>query len=122
MEQLIKIESVAQFNDERGQKTLHPLVTVLDQSKSSPIRESRYLSELYIIFLKEGKSGELNYGRNHYDYQDGTLLFIGPGQVFGFEEYGKILQPTGWALCLHPDLIRSTVLGRHITDYSFFSY
>jgi AraC family transcriptional regulator, transcriptional activator of pobA len=122
VEKIIKIESVAQFNDERGQKTLHPLVSVLDQSKSTPIREARYVSELYIIFLKEGKSGELRYGRNHYDYQDGTLLFIAPGQVFGFEENGKILQPTGWALCFHPDLIRGTSLGRHITDYTFFSY
>lgn len=122
MEKLIKIGSVAQFNDERGQKTLHPLVSVLDQSRSKPIREARYLSELYIIFLKEGKSGELRYGRNHYDYQDGTLLFIAPGQVFGFEENGRILQPTGWALCFHPDLIRGTSLGRHVTDYTFFSY
>ena len=121
MEKIIKIESVAQFNDERGQRTLHPLVSVLDQSKSTPIREARYLSELYIIFLKEGKSGELRYGRNHYDYQDGTLLFIAPGQVFGFED-GKILQPTGWALCFHPDLIRGTSLSRHIPDYTFFSY
>jgi AraC family transcriptional regulator, transcriptional activator of pobA len=119
---MIKIESVAQFNDERGQKTLHPLVSVLDQSKSTPIREACYVSELYIIFLKQGKSGELRYGRNQYDYQDGTLLFIAPGQVFGFEEYGKILQPTGWALCFHPDLIRGSSLGRHISDYSFFSY
>jgi AraC family transcriptional activator of pobA len=76
MDRIIKIESVAQFNDERGQRTLHPLVSVLDQSQSKPIREARYLSDLYIIFLKEGKSGELRYGRNHYDYQDGTLLFI----------------------------------------------
>jgi AraC family transcriptional regulator, transcriptional activator of pobA len=121
MERIIKIESVAQFNDERGQKTLHPLVSVLDQSKSQVIREARYLSELYIIFLKD-KSGELRYGRNHYDYQEGTLLFIAPGQVFGFEENGKLLQPTGWALCFHPDLIRGTSLGRHINDYNFFSY
>jgi AraC-like DNA-binding protein len=122
VEKIIKIESVAQFNRERGQKTLHPLVSVLDQSKSSPIREARYLSELYIIFLKEGKSGELRYGRNQYDYQDGTLLFIAPGQVFGFDEDGKLLQPTGWALCFHPDLIRGTSLGRHMGDYGFFSY
>lgn len=121
MEKLIKIESVGQFNDERGQKTLHPLVSVLNQSQSQPIREARYLSELYIIFLK-GKSGELRYGRNHYDYQEGTLLFIAPGQVFGFEDNGKLLQPTGWALCFHPDLIRGTSLGRQISDYSFFSY
>ena len=33
-----------------------------------------------------------------------------------------MLQPTGWALIFHPDLIRGTSLGRHIKDYSFFSY
>lgn len=122
MEKIVKIESVAQFNTERGQKTLHPLASVLDQSRSTPIQEARYISELYIIFLKDEKCGELKYGRKHYDYQDGTLLFIAPGQVFGFDEGGKLLQPTGWALVFHPDLIRGTHLGRHINDYSFFSY
>src|SRR6476620_5455840 len=122
MEKIIKIESVAQFNTERGQKTFHPLASVLNQSLSKPIQEARYISELYIIFLKDEKCGELKYGRQHYDYQDGTLLFIAPGQVFGFEERGKMLQPTGWALVFHPDLIRGTHLGRHINDYSFFSY
>ena len=114
MEKISKIESVAQFNRERGQKTLHPLVSVLDQSLSQPSQEARYLSELYIIFLKDTKCGELKYGRNHYDYEEGTLLFIAPGQVFGFEGNGKMIQPTGWALVFHPDLIRGTHLGKHI--------
>ncbi|MEO5681308.1 MAG: helix-turn-helix domain-containing protein [Chitinophagaceae bacterium] len=122
MESIIKIENVAQFNTQRGQKTLHPLVAVLDQSFSNPIREARYISELYIIFLKGEPHGQLKYGRSHYDYQDGTLLFISPGQVFGFEDSGKILQPSGWVLLFHPDLIRGTQLGRHIKEYSFFSY
>ncbi len=122
METIIKIESVAQFNTERGQKTMHPLVSVLNQSLSTPVKEARYISDVYIIFLKDEKCGEMKYGRNHYDYQDGTLLFISPGQVFGFEENGKMLQPTGWALLFHPDLIRGTHLGRHIKGYSFFSY
>ena len=95
---------------------------MLDQSKSRPIEEGRYTSDLYIIFLKQGKSGELRYGRHHYDYEDGTVLFIAPGQVFGHDGKGKLLQPTGWALVFHPDLIRGTSLGRHINDYSFFSY
>lgn len=122
MEKIIHIESVDQFNAERGQTTLHPLVSVLDQSQSSPIQEARYVSELYIIFLKQNKEGALKYGRNQYDYQDGTLLFIAPGQVFGFEENGKTLQPSGWALVFHPDLIRGMTLGRHINLYHFFSY
>jgi AraC family transcriptional activator of pobA len=122
METIRKMESVAQFNNERGQKTLHPLVGILEQSRSKPIQATQYLSEVYIIFLKEFKCGDLRYGRKHYDYQDGTLLFISPGQVFGVEDNGQTLQPTGWALVFHPDLIRGTQLGRHIKDYNFFSY
>jgi len=122
MEKILKIESVAQFNRDRGQKTLHPLASVLDQSLSKLIHEARYISELYIIFLKDMKCGELKYGRSHYDYEEGTLLFIAPGQVFGFEENGKMIQPTGWALVFHPDLIRGAHLGKHINDYNFFSY
>ena len=118
----IRIESVAHFNKGRGQKTLHPLVGVLDQSVSTPVKETRYISELYIIFLKDEKCGELKYGRNHYDYEEGTLLFIAPGQVFGFEDTGKMVYPTGWALVFHPDLIRGTHLGKRISEYSFFSY
>lgn len=122
MEKIIKIESVAQFNSERGQSTLHPLVSVLDQSNSTPIKTNRYISELYIIFLKETKCDVINYGRSNYDYQDGTMLFIAPGQVFGYNESNQVIQPTGWALLFHPDLIRGTSLGRHIKEYSFFSY
>jgi AraC family transcriptional regulator, transcriptional activator of pobA len=122
MDKIIKLESVHQFNTERGQKTLHPLVAVLDQSHSKTIQAVRYISELYIIFLKEENCAEMKYGRQQYDYQDGTLLFIAPGQVFGFEEKGKMLQPNGWALVFHPDLILGTSLGRNIKDYSFFSY
>jgi AraC family transcriptional activator of pobA len=122
MDKIKKLESVAQFNAQRGQETLHPLVSVLNQSKSKPIHPARFVSELYIIFLKELKCAELKYGRNHYDYQDGTLLFIAPGQVFGFDENVKTLQPTGWVLLFHPDLIRGTSLGRHINNYNFFSY
>jgi AraC family transcriptional activator of pobA len=122
MEKIIKIESVAQFNRDRGQITLHPLGSVLDHTNSKPVQEGRYMSELYIVFFKESKSVELKYGRSHYDYEDGTLLFIAPGQIFGFEENGKMVQPTGWALVFHPDLIRGTHLGKHINEYRFFSY
>ncbi len=123
MDTIKKLENVAQFNRERGHQTLHPLVTVLDQSKSKPIKPERFISELYLIFLKDTKCAELRYGRSHYDYQDDTLLFIAPGQLAGFEEEDEeIIQPNGWALAFHPDLIRGTHLGGHIKDYSFFSY
>ena len=81
MGEVLKLDSVAEFNAIRGQETLHPLVSVLDQSKSQPVAVTRFYSGLYIVFLKEVKCGELRYGRNQYDYQEGTLLFIAPGQI-----------------------------------------
>lgn len=122
MSRVNRLENVSQFNEQRGQKTLHPLVSVLDQSKSQLIQGALYTSDLYIIFLKESKSGQMKYGRNRYDYQDGTMLFIAPGQVFGFDENEGLLQPTGWALVFHPDLLRGSSLGSHMKEYSFFSY
>lgn len=64
----------------------------------------------------------LRYGCNYYDYQEGTLVFLAPGQVIGVEDDGKVYQPQGMALVFHPDLLRGTTLGRTIKDYTFFSY
>lgn len=119
---VIKLESVTQFNTERGQRTLHPLVSILEQSKSKLIETRRYISELYIIFFKDVRCEDIKYGRSHYDYQAETLIFISPGQVFGFDEPSKLIQPNGWALVIHPDFFRGTSLGRNIQHYSFFSY
>jgi AraC family transcriptional regulator, transcriptional activator of pobA len=62
------------------------------------------------------------YGRATYDYQEGTLVFLAPGQVAGVNNNGEIYQPKGYALIFHADLIHGTALGRHINDYNFFSY
>ena len=123
MDKIERLSNVTQFNTRRGQETLNPLVSVLDQSKSCQIPAKRYLSELYVIFLKDLKCEDFKYGRNNYDYQDETLLFIAPNQVFGIESLEeRMVQPSGWALVFHPDFIKGTVLGRKIHDYGFFSY
>lgn len=77
---------------------------------------------IYAIFLKEAKCGNLTYGCNTYDYEEGTLLFIAPGQVYGIEDNGEKQKGHGHALIFHPDLIHGTSLGKNIKDYTFFSY
>jgi AraC-like DNA-binding protein len=106
----------------RGMETLHPLVTVMDLSKAQPMPAAKFNFGLYAVYLKEIKCGELKYGRSHYDYQEGTLVFIAPGQVLGVEPTVKTFTAKGWALLFHPDLIKGTSLGKHIQDYSFFTY
>jgi AraC-like DNA-binding protein len=76
----------------------------------------------YTIFLKDVVCGDIVYGRHTYDYQEGTLVFLAPGQVAGVNSNGEIYQPKGYALVFHADLLHGTSLGRHIQDYTFFGY
>lgn len=122
MEKVMHIEHVCRYNELLGIETLHPLVSVIDLSKVKPMRHIRHTFGFYTIYLKEVKCGEMIYGRQYYDYQEGTLVCLAPGQVIGFEDNGEVYQPKGWALVFHPDLIRGTSLGRSIKEYNFFSY
>jgi len=122
MEEIVKIDSVSTYNKMRGMETLHPLVTVIDLSKAKPMAAKKFKFGLYAVYLKELNCGELKYGRNHYDYQEGTLVFVGPGQILGVQPKVTTFEPKGWALLFHPDLINGTSLGKHIQEYSFFSY
>ena len=123
MEQKIHhLESVAEYNAMLGVETLHPLVSVVDLSEAHPMRHFRQTYGFYAVFLKEIKCGDMIYGRHYYDYQEGTLVFLAPGQCVGFDNRGVKFQPKGWALLFHPDLLRGTQLGRNIRNYTFFSY
>ena len=53
MSQIKKMETISQFNHERGQETLHPLVSVLDQSKSKILKleNSPSLTTLLIVIV-----------------------------------------------------------------------
>lgn len=116
------IDTVVDYNAMLGVETLHPLVSVIDMARARMLRHRRQMFGFYALFLKEVKCGDLIYGRQYYDYQEGTLVCLAPGQVIGVEDDGSTYQPKGWALVFHPDLIRGTSLGRTIREYSFFSY
>ena len=117
-----RFETINDYNVFNNNPTLHPLVSVVDLSKAAPRQGSRMYFGFYTIFLKDVKCGDLVYGRETYDYQEGTLVFLAPGQVAGMNSNGETYQPKGYALIFHPDLVHGTSLGKHIQDYSFFSY
>lgn len=129
MEKVFRFDSVAEYNTLADHETLHPLVSMINFSKTKswswPAGDSKSIKViygLYCIFLKENDIGNIKYGCNYYDYQDGTLVFVSPGQSVEVENFGENYQPNGYALVFHPDIIRGTALGRQIIDYSFFGY
>lgn len=122
MDTMRRFETISEYNAFNNNETLHPLVSVVDLSKANPRTGSRMYFGFYTIFLKDVKCGDLVYGRHTYDYQEGTLVFLAPGQVAGINSNGEIYQPKGYALVFHADLVHGTSLGRHIQEYTFFGY
>lgn len=121
-EEIITIDSVDQYNKIFGLETKHPLVSVVDLTKATtwPTR-ARYRYEVYALFLKNVKCGNIRYGRQYYDYQDGTIVCFAPGQVTDLEMLEN-MQPHAQGILFHPDLIRGTALGQEMRNYTFFSY
>ncbi|RFM26258.1 helix-turn-helix domain-containing protein [Deminuibacter soli] len=120
---LIQISSINQLHRyyDCG-KPQHPLVSVIDLST---IRHNLFAENvslrmsLYIISCKRF-TGKLHYGRQQYDFEEGSLLFTAPGQVISSDP--EVQLEEGWALFFHPDLINATTLGQTIHRYSFFLY
>ncbi|TXF87648.1 helix-turn-helix domain-containing protein [Neolewinella aurantiaca] len=121
MPKITHFESIKQYCDFNNQGLLHPQIALVDLSLAAPRKLQRMQFNFYLVFLKEIKCGNLRYGCNSYDYDEGTLVFLAPGQVIG--EAGKeIYQPIGKALAFHPDFLIGTDLAGKMDDYSFFSY
>lgn len=122
---IIRHTSISDLHTKLGiEKPLHPLISVIDVSRLSHGEEDigqRITSDMYCIALKDSDCG-IDYGRNHFDFDQGVLMFTAPNQVITLNRVHEVGESHGWLLYFHPDLIRNTTLGSKIDDYSFFSY
>ncbi len=105
-----------------GSKTLHPLVSVIDLSKADLSSHTDFKFGFYTILLSECKCEAYRYGHQYYDFSDGTLLCLTPGESISMKDSDNTRPSKGWILAFHPDLICGTALGANIRDYTFFSY
>ena len=94
----------------------------MDYGNLNLLTPASYNFDFYCIFLKETKCGDIRYGKEPYDYQEESLVFVAPGQILTVERYLPGIRPKGKILIFHPDFIRGTALKNIMTDYSFFSY
>lgn len=118
----IQIDTIPQYAELLGFKSLHPLVTVIDLADMPEDRLGTKRFGFYCVLLKEHYNGTLNYGRGKYNYQAGTILFISPGQSIGVNIEAGPKNPQGYLLMFHPDFIIDTTLRQKMNDFFFFSY
>ncbi len=122
MKNILKVKNVSDYSRWVGHADRHPLVSIIDYDEVSPIRHSLNDYSVYGLFLRDDSSVDLTYGCGKYDYRQGTLLCVAPGQIGGKEDDGERVSISGWALLFHPDLLHGTQLEKKIKAYSFFDY
>ncbi|AZA49480.1 AraC family transcriptional regulator [Chryseobacterium carnipullorum] len=120
-----KIISVKELHSYMGLPSpLNPLITIIDHSQTqnkSQESDQKLLLDFYNISIKRSFKGKLKYGKNNYDFDDGTMSFIAPNQILSVDN-DQDRNMDGWSLLFHPDLIRQYPLGKAIKSYGFFSY
>ncbi len=125
MSEIVTINTIAEAHTFMGQPApKHPLVSII-ALKDMPVidfGDVRFASKLYMISLKDGVVGSIGYGRNSYDFTNGTMIFGKPNQVYQSESKEISADSKGWTLLFHPDLIRKSELVKTIDSYNFFSY
>lgn len=123
MDKILNMDSVDLYNKLYGLETLNPLVSVVDLNKATRVMDyNRWNYGIYALYLKMEKACDIRYGRQHYDYQEGTVVCFAPGQTAEITLTTDMVQMNVLGILFHPDLLRGTSLGRDIKKYTFFSY
>ena len=124
---LHRIKTISEYHQVMGlPKPEHPLVSVInfETIKHLPGKGAiNLVFDFYSISLKRNFNAKLKYGQLEYDFDEGVMFFISPGQVFGIEvDNDTEIKHSGWLLLIHPDFLWNTPIAKSIKQYEYFSY
>ena len=122
MDKILNLNNVDLYNQIYGLETLHPLVTVIDLNKAT--RQMTYTHwnyGVYALYLKLEKACDIKYGRQTYDYQEGTVVCFAPGQTTETTLTTDRVQLNVVGILFHPDLLhpRRSTEERHRHRYEY---
>jgi AraC-like DNA-binding protein len=122
-----RIKTISEFHRLRGlPKPEHPLISVINMEsfKRPPFTsEERVIFDFYLIALKRNCNAKFRYGQQQFDFDEGLMGFMAPGQIFGIERAEEgIAKPSGWMMGIHPDFLWNTPLAKTIGQYEYFGY
>ena len=124
--QPLRFKTISEFHQYRNlPKPEHPLISVInvDAMNRLPGKEAAFVKDFYSIALKRNFTAKMRYGQQEYDFNEGTMFFMAPGQVLRIEvEEDTTINQSGWMLLLHPDFLWNTPLAKTIKHYEYFDY
>ncbi|MGK4566466.1 helix-turn-helix domain-containing protein [Flavobacterium sp. 3HN19-14] len=122
-----RVTSISEYRQLRGLPAPeHPLISIIDYAgiqRPADISEVNWVMDFYFISVKRGIGAKLKYGQQKYDFDEGVMFFIAPGQVFRIEpDAHSAEERSGWVLLVHPDFLWNSALAKTIKQYDFFGY
>ncbi len=118
-----RIQSISEIHRLMGlPKPQHPLIGLIDLSALTTHPDiNAVLFDLYVVSMKRG-CDKLFYGQQQYDFDEGLMAFMSPGQILRGEASGVPPNLAGWMLFIHPDFLWNTPLAAKIKQYEYFGY
>jgi AraC family transcriptional activator of pobA len=124
--QFHRFKTISEFHKFRGlPKPEHPLISVINMELINhlPANEWSLIKDFYAISMKRNFNVKIKYGQQEFDFDEGVMFFMSPGQVLRLEvEVDTTLQQSGWMLLVHPDFLWNTPLAKTIKQYEYFDY
>ncbi|WP_031529917.1 helix-turn-helix domain-containing protein [Dyadobacter crusticola] len=118
-----RIQSITEIHRLMGlEKPHHPLIGLVDLAglKDDPDIDA-VVFDLYVVSMKRG-CDKLWYGQQKYDFDEGLMAFMAPGQILRGEDNGVPHNLEGWMLFIHPDFLWNSPLAKKIRRYDYFGY
>lgn len=127
MADIQRVKTISEFHRTRRlEAPEHPLISVVDYAKVDimpELREKSWMFDFYFISLKKNLNAKIKYGQKSYDFDEGVMFFIAPGQVFKIDrDPAPAPERSGWMLLIHPDFFWNTPLAKEIKRYEYFGY
>jgi AraC-like DNA-binding protein len=123
--QPLRIKTITDYHQLRNlPKPEHPLISVVNFEAIKQLscdKSASIIQDFYSIALKRNFNGKMKYGQQDYDFDEGLMIFISPGQLFTIEADNQLTH-TGWLLLIHPHFLWNTPLAKKIKQYEYFSY
>lgn len=125
--EIVRIRSITEYHRFRGlPKPEHPLISLVDYALVQFPDDEKAVNivmDFYSIALKRDIGAKLHYGQQMYDFDEGLMSFIAPGQVLRLEKEPDTLHNgSGYLLQIHPDFLWNSPLAKNIKSYTFFDY
>lgn len=122
--QPVIFRSLSQLHRAMGQAVpSHPLVSIINYGDAifdPKDYQNGIMLDFYKISFKTSYSGSLRYGQGFYDFEEGGMSFIAPGQLLKMEDEEANYE--GMTLHIHPDFLQPYPLATQIKQYGFFNY